>query len=72
MPKICPEEQVKFVRCLEIRRPDSHGNQYRSVVGIGHSMQDEFDGAEDGETITVTYRDMPHDEYSELPEFPGW
>lgn len=62
----------KKVRCLEIRRPDSHGESYRCVVGMNHDMRDEFDGAEDGEIITVTYREMPRDEYLQLPEFTGW
>lgn len=60
------------VRCLEIRRPDSHGEGYRCVVGMNHSMEDEFDGAEPGEVVTVTYREMPRDEFLQLPEFTGW
>ena len=63
---------TEIERCLEIRHPDTHGDKYRCVVSIRHSMEDEFDGAEDGETITVTYREMPRDEYRKLPDFPGW
>jgi hypothetical protein len=35
-------------------------------------IEDEFDGAEIGETIVLTYCEMTEEDLEEMPEFEGW
>lgn len=60
------------MRIFEISRPETHGNQKCLTAFDGRWLQDEFDGAEIGDSITVTLRDMTLAEIDALPEFRGW
>lgn len=62
----------KKVPMLEITRPDSHGPKMHCLVGMGHALSDEFDGAEEGERIIFTMRYMTEQEVKDLPDFEGW
>jgi len=59
------------IRCVKIRRPDSHGQMW-CCVRLEHSLADEFDGAEPGERIEVEYCELTQEEFDALPEFNGW
>lgn len=61
------------VRCVEVRRPQSHGTKFRCVYQLtSMDLAAGFDGAEDGEVIELTYREMPREDFDALPDFEGW
>ena len=56
-------------------RPESHGERYSCVYplsSLSMIIEDEFDGAEIGETISLTYCEMTEEELEDMPEFEGW
>jgi hypothetical protein len=60
------------VKCVKVRRPDSHGNMWCICQMKGYAIADEFDGAEVGERIELEYCEMTQEELDALPEFEGW
>lgn len=60
------------IQCVKVTRPDTHGGQYCVFPLAGFSAADEFDGAEIGESITLTLCAMTEAEFDALPEFNGW
>lgn len=66
------ENQLDNVRCVKIRRQESHGENFWCICGINHSLADEFDGAEVGERVEIEYCEMSKAEFDALPDFPGW
>lgn len=60
------------IPCIEVKRPDTHGNQWCISRLRGFSVEDEFDGAEDGESIVMTLKLMTEAELDALPDFQGW
>jgi hypothetical protein len=63
------EHQLKV---LEITRPETHGKQNYTVPLGWNGIMDEFDGAEVGESITITLREMTQESFDALQEFEGW
>jgi hypothetical protein len=63
---------MEKLRVFEISRPDTHGRQSCTVAMGWNGLMDEFDGAEIGESITITLREMTQEAYDALPEFEGW
>jgi hypothetical protein len=59
------------IRCVKIERPDCSPGA-SCICRIEHSLVDEFEGAESGEQILVTYCELTKEEYDALPEFAGW
>ena len=63
----------KIIVVVEVTRPESHGIEYKSISKLSSfSASAEFDGAEDGESITLTLRHMSKEEFDGLKDFPGW
>ena len=62
-------EKFKVVR---IQRPDTHGQMSCVMPLKGFQLEDEFDGAEVGESVTATYEEMTPEEFEALGEFTGW
>lgn len=59
--------------CVKATRPDTHGPQFGCIYRLSEfSAKDEFDGAEDGESVLLTLTHMTEDEINNLPEFEGW
>ncbi len=63
----------KKIPCVKVARPESHGPKLWCAYPLAaFSASDEFDGAEDGESITLTYCEMTQEALDALPEFDGW
>jgi hypothetical protein len=60
------------IACVVITRPDSHGGQSCIMPVAAFSAEDEFDGADDGDSVVLTLRTMTRQELDDLPEFEGW
>jgi hypothetical protein len=61
------------IRCVKVTRPDSHGDRFFCAYKLdGFSAKDEFDGADNGEKITLELCEMTADEYDALGDFEGW
>jgi hypothetical protein len=61
------------IPCVKVTRPDTHGPQFGCVYRLKEfSAADEFDGAEEGESVTLTLIFMVEDDVKNLPEFEGW
>jgi hypothetical protein len=58
------------MRVFEVMRPDCGTNfcVYQSWAEV----ESEFDGAELGDTIHVTLKNMTKEELDSLPDFGGW
>jgi hypothetical protein len=64
---------MEKVRCVKVTRPDSHGERYYCLYRLASfSASDEFDGAENGERITLELCELTEGELSAIPEFEGW
>lgn len=61
-----------MVKTIKIERPETHGNQWCICRLNGFNLADEFDGAEIGEQILITYGEMEEEELNALPDFAGW
>lgn len=55
-----------------VTRPATHGAQKCICALSAFSASDEFDGADDGESITLTLGHMTKLELAKLPDFEGW
>lgn len=60
------------IPCVKVTRPDTHVGLYCLYRLSGFSAADELDGAEDGESIVLTYCEMTPEELEALPDFGGW
>ncbi len=60
-----------MIPIVKIRRPEI-GNDWCVMRLKGFSAEDEFDGAEIGEIITLEYGEMTQEDLDALPEFTGW
>lgn len=70
VPQGGPEKKVL---CVEVTRPDSKGRSDKCIWRYDKFTVDlEFDGAEVGDSITLTLAEMTEAELEELPEFEGW
>lgn len=58
------------VTAFKVNRPD-YGNKWCIFRAWG-DVESEFDGADYGDSITVTMIQMTQDELDNLPEFEGW
>ena len=57
---------------IEVTRPDTHAGLYCLWPLANFSAADEMDGAEEGESITLTLRFLTPQEVKDLPDFEGW
>lgn len=61
------------IRCVAVTRPETHGPHLHCVYRLsGFDAAAEFDGADEGESITLTLKMMTEDEIDALPDFNGW
>lgn len=61
------------VPCIKVTHPETHGPNYCCIYRAAtFSAADEFYGAEEGETVTLTLMFMTEAEVDGLPEFKGW
>lgn len=61
------------VKCVVVTRPETHGDQFKCIYRFtDFSVSDEFDGADEGESIKLTFQMMTKAEVDALPEFEGW
>ena len=58
--------------CIKVTRPETHGDNSCIYRFSGFDLEAEFDGAEMGESITLTIIAMTEQEIDDLPEFEGW
>jgi len=66
-----PPTQVRRVRkVFVVTRPD-HGSKF-CVFRQWEDVEAEFDGAEMGDSITVTLKFMTQEELDAMPDFEGW
>lgn len=63
---------MPLIKCVKVTRPDSHAGLWCLSTLKGFSLEDEFDGTDVGETITIEYCELTQEEIDALPEFPGW
>lgn len=59
------------MKLLKMTRPDVRLDHW-CIVGLNHSLQDEFEGAEVGDSICIEVVEMTDEEFKALPEFEGW
>ena len=59
----------KKVKVYHVSRDGQPGWTSKNVLDI---VDAEFDGAEIGDSITLTLGEMTEEEISKLPEFEGW
>lgn len=57
---------------LKVSRPDSHGSQFCVWPWGTDVIENEMDGMEIGDTITVELVEMTEEEFRDLGEFEGW
>jgi len=57
---------------INVTRPDTHPGMTCTYHYDAFSAKDELDGAEVGESITLTLAEMTEEEYSALGDFDGW
>jgi hypothetical protein len=63
----------KKIPCVAVTRPETHGPKLACIYPLkAFSASDEFDGADEGESITLTLKMMTEDEVNNLPDFEGW
>jgi len=55
----------------KVTRPATHGN-LSCIHNSWDAVGAEFDGAEDGEVISVEIQHMTPEQIAALPEFEGW
>ena len=60
------------IKCIKVSRPDTHGKDFCMWKWKDFDIENEFDGAEVGETILLELCEMTEEEYEELGEFDGW
>ena len=58
--------------CIKVTRPETHGSDSCTYRFSNFDLEAEFDGAEMGESITLTIIAMTEQEIDDLPEFEGW
>jgi len=70
MKEVGTEPKIAMV---EVRRFSTHGEDTFCLMPLrGFSLEDELVGEDDGNVITLTYREMTKAEIDALPEFGGW
>ena len=61
------------IACVSVTRPETHGSGYKCISRLGSfDLGCEFDGAEEGESITITLKFLTEEEIRALPDFDGW
>jgi len=69
-PPPTASQRVRILRVYEVTRAD-HGKQ-SCIFHSWEEVESEFDGAELGESIVVTMKNMTQEELDALPDFEGW
>ena len=60
------------VLCVKVSRPKTHGNEGYITSLSMFNAEDEFDGADPSDEITLTFCRLSDAEYAALPDFEGW
>lgn len=60
------------IPCVETRRPDTHPGMCCTWKLKDFDISAEFDGAEVGEKIELTYVELTQEEFDDLGDFDGW
>jgi hypothetical protein len=57
---------------INVTRPDTHPGMTCTYHYDTFSIDNEMDGAEVGDSITLTLVEMTEEEYKDLGDFDGW
>ena len=64
-------QRIRILRVYLVSRQE-HGQKKFSVFRSWEEVESEFDGAELGDSITVTLQSMTQEQLDALPDFEGW